>query len=215
MRGGAFSGGDVHSPVRLVGLRRRIPTLSRHAAIATLAILSAVLVSPVLTAHGQTAPTPTPPAPQTFSAAADAQRSYAALKTNILKAADKMPAENYSFRPTPDVRTFARVVNHVTEAQLRSCGTVNETAPAARATVPPETADKATIVAALQASFAECDKMFAGLTDANLLQTYTAGPATRARISYAWATVSHDNEQYATLSIYMRLKGQTPPSSEK
>jgi len=210
-----LSGDDILHSSSLVGLRRRIPTLSHRAVIATLVLLSAVLVSPVLTVHGLTAPAPTPPAPQTFSAAADAQRSYAALKTNILKAADKMPAENYSFRPTPDVRTFARVVNHVTEAQLRSCGTVNETAPAARATVPPETADKATIVAALQASFAECDKTFAGLTDANLLQTYTAGPATRARISYAWATVSHDNEQYATLSIYMRLKGLTPPSSEK
>ena len=194
--------------------------MSPRAAVAALVLLSALLVNPVLVAHGQTAspagaPAQTPQAPQTFSAVADAQRSYAGLKTNILKAADKMPAESYSFRPTPDVRTFARVVNHVTEAQLRSCGTVNETAPAARATVPPETADKATIVAALQASFAECDKMFAGLTDANLLQTYTAGPATRARISYAWATVSHDNEQYATLSIYMRLKGLTPPSSEK
>lgn len=211
----SLSGDDIHYPHRPVGLRRRIPTLSRRAAVAVLVLLSPVLVNSASAVYGQTAPAPVPQAPQTFSAVADAQRSYAGLKANILKAADKMPAENYSFRPTPDVRTFARVVNHVTEAQLRSCGTVNETAPAARATVPPETADKATIVAALQASFAECDKMFAGLTDANLLQTYTAGPATRARISYAWATVSHDNEQYATLSIYMRLKGLTPPSSEK
>lgn len=210
-----LSGDDIPYPHRLVGLRRRIPTLSRRAAVAVLVLLSPVLVNSTSAIYGQTAPAPAPQAPQTFSAVADVQRGYAGLKTNILKAADKMPAENYSFRPTPDVRTFARVVNHVTEAQLRSCGTVNETAPAARATVPPETADKATIVAALQASFAECDKMFVGLTDANLLQTYTAGPATRARISYAWATVSHDNEQYATLSIYMRLKGLTPPSSEK
>ena len=196
--------------------------MSHRVAITALAVLSPAILSSVLVAypqvaHAQTAPSAAAPAqtPQTFSAAADAQRSYAGLKANILKAADKMPAENYSFRPTPDVRTFARVVNHITEAQLRSCGTVNETAPADRAKVPAETADKATIVAALQASFAECDKTFAGLTDANLLQTYTAGPSTRARISYAWATVSHDNEQYATLSIYMRLKGLTPPSSEK
>jgi len=198
--------------------------LSRRFAAAAFAVLSSIFVSPLLVAHGQAAPhadapaqtTPAPPPPpQTFTAAADAQRTYAALKTNILKAADKMPAENYAFRPTPEVRTFARVVIHVTEAQLRSCGTVNETAPAARAQVPPETADKATIVAALQASFAECDRAFAGLTDANLLQTYTAGSTTRARISFAWATVSHDNEQYATLALYMRLKGLTPPSSEK
>ncbi len=141
-------------------------------------------------------------------------RGYNGLKANILKAADKMPAENYSFRPTPEVRTFARVVNHVTEAQLHSCGAINGTAVAANA-VPPETADKATIAAALQASFAECDKAYAALTEANMLETFKVGPAQRARISLAWGTVSHDNEQYATLALYMRLKGLTPPSSEK
>jgi uncharacterized damage-inducible protein DinB len=142
------------------------------------------------------------------------QRGYAGLKANILKAADKMPAENYSYRPTPEVRTFARVVNHVTEAQFHSCGAINGTPTAANA-VPPETADKATIVAALQASFAECDKAFAGLTEANMLETFKIGLATRARISLSWGTVSHDNEQYATLALYMRLKGLAPPSSEK
>jgi hypothetical protein len=149
-----------------------------------------------------------------LSAAADVQRGYNGLKGNILKAADKMPAEDYSFRPTPDIRTFARVVNHVTEAQLHSCGTLNGTAPASLPKVPPETADKATIIAALQASFAECDKAYAGLTDENLLQMLTLGPITRTRIGFAWGNVSHDNEQYATLALYLRLKGLVPPSSE-
>jgi hypothetical protein len=48
-----------------------------------------------------------------------------------------------------------------------------------------------------------------------MLEMVTAGPATRARISFAWGTISHDNEQYATLALYMRLKGLAPPSSEK
>ncbi|HTJ29890.1 MAG TPA: DinB family protein [Acidobacteriaceae bacterium] len=151
----------------------------------------------------------------TLTAPADVLRSYTGLKANILKAANTMPAESYSYRPTPEVRTFARVVNHISEAQLHSCGAVNKTAPADLFKVPPETADKAAVVAALQASFAECDKALQGLTDANLLENFTVGSATRARISLAWATVSHDNEQYATLALYMRLKGLTPPSSEK
>jgi hypothetical protein len=185
--------------------------LSRYAIVAALAILSSAA-----TVFAQTATSPAaPPAPATPSTPpADVQRGYAGLKANILKAADKMPAENYSFRPTPEVRTFARVVNHVTEAQLHSCGAINGTAPAANA-VPPETADKATIVAALQASFAECDKAYAALTEANMLEIFTVGPVKRSRISLAWGNVSHDNEQYATLALYMRLKGLTPPSSEK
>ena len=37
---------------------------------------------------------------------ADARQSYALVKDSLLKAADKMPAEDYSFRTVPPVRTF-------------------------------------------------------------------------------------------------------------
>src|SRR3984957_5581227 len=57
--------------------------------------------------------------------ASEVQGNYARLKANIIKAAEKMPPEDYSFKPTPDIRTFARVVNHVTEAQMHICGASN------------------------------------------------------------------------------------------
>ena len=82
-------------------------------------------------------------------------------------------------------------------------------------TVPPETATKATIVQALQASFGGCDQAFAAVTDANALEMVPLGQGKRSRLGLLWGTVSHDNEQYATLALYMRLKGLTPPSSEK
>ncbi len=147
--------------------------------------------------------------------AMEAQRAYNGVKANILKAADNMPAADYSFKPTPDIRTFARVVNHVTEAQLHSCGAVNGTPMSALPKVPDETAEKATIVAALGKAFAACDTAFASVTDANATEMLTVGPRKRSRIGLLWGTVSHDNEQYATLALYMRLKGLTPPSSEK
>ena len=153
---------------------------------------------------------------QGSSIPSELQGNYARLKANILKAADKMPAENYSFKPTPDIRTFARVVNHVTEAQLHICGAANNTDAGALPKVPAETADKAAVVEALKASFAECDKAYAGLTDANMTEMLTAGPmGKRSRLGLLWGNVAHDNEQYATLSLYLRLKGLVPPSSEK
>ena len=145
--------------------------------------------------------------------AAEVQRGYAGLKGNILKAVNEMPADGFSFRATPDVRTFARVTTHIIEAQTRSCGVVNGTKQLPKP--PAETADKDTIVAALTATFAECDKAFASITDANALDMLTMGPMTRSRIGLLWGTVSHDNEQYATLALYLRLKGLVPPSSEK
>src|SRR5271168_598180 len=84
--------------------------------------------------------------------AGEIQTGYARVKDNIIKAAEKMPPESYSFKPTPDIRTFARVVNHVTEAQMHGCGAANHMDPSAAPKMPAETADKAAIVEALKAS---------------------------------------------------------------
>jgi hypothetical protein len=148
-------------------------------------------------------------------AVAEVQHSYEGVKANILKSADKMPAGDYTYKPVADVRTYARVLNHISEAQLRSCGALNGTPAENLAKVPPETADKDAVVTALKASFAECDKAFSSLTDASLLEMVTVGQSKRSHIGVAWGTVSHDNEQYATLALYLRLKGIAPPSSEK
>jgi hypothetical protein len=176
-----------------------------------LGISAAVAMLVTGVAVGQTPAAPTGPT----GPAAEVQRGYAAQKGNILKAADRMPESDYQFKPTPEIRTYARVVNHVTEAQLRTCGAVNRTPANDLAKVPAETADKAVIVEALKASFAECDKAFAAVTDANLGDLFEVFNGKRSRIGIMWGTVSHDNEQYATLALYLRLKGLVPPSSEK
>ncbi len=180
-------------------------TLFRSTIVASLVVVAALSIQ----AQG-------PAAPSTASGPEkDVQRSYNGLKANILKSADKMPADGYSFKPEPDVRTFARILNHVTEAQLHSCAALNGTAPDSLPKVPPETADKAAIVSALQASFAECDKAYAALTSANLMESVSMGQGSRARVSIVWGNVAHDNEQYSALALYLRLKGIAPPSTEK
>ena len=171
-------------------------------------VLSGV-VSGVALAQAPMGPPPVP------GPAGEVQRSYAAQKDNLLKTAEIMPADLYQYKPTPEVRTFARVVNHVTEAQARSCGVANGTAPADMVKTPSDTADKDAIIAGLKVSFAECDKAFAATTDANFTEMFTVGQGKRSRAGLMWGTVSHDNEQYSTLAMYLRLKGLVPPSSEK
>ena len=175
-------------------------------AIAVAAVCS-VAVAQMSAPMAQPGPAPVP------GPAGELQRGYAGQKGNILKAAEEMPAADYLSMPTPGIRTFARVVNHVTEAQTGSCGAVNGSKDLPK--VPADTADKAVIVAALKASFDECDKAYGGLTDANVTEMMTLGQNKRSRIGIAWGNVSHDNEQYAELSTYLRLKGLVPPTSEK
>jgi len=155
----------------------------------------------------QAAPAPSGPA-------AEVQGSYNRLKPNVIKAAEKMPDADYQFKPTPDIRTYARIVNHVTEAQQRICSALNGTTFDPK-TVPSDTADKATILAGLKASFDNCDKAYGALTDANVAELVTLGQGKRSRIGMAWGNVSHDNEQYAELSTYLRLKNIVPPTAEK
>ena len=156
-----------------------------------------------------------PAAGPTPGPAAEVLRSYTALKGNVLKAAEKMPADAYQYKPVPDIRTYARVVNHITEAQSRTCTALLGDKFDAASMVPSDTADKDAIVAGLKASFDRCDKAYAALTDASAPEVITTFMGKRSRIGMAWGNVSHDNEQYAILSLYLRLKGLAPPTSEK
>jgi len=154
------------------------------------------------------------PAAAPVGPAAEVQAAYNRIKPNVLKAAEKMPEADFQFKPTADIRTFARIVNHVTEAQFRVCSALNGETADPKA-VPSDTADKATVIAGLKASFAVCDKAYGALTDATITEVLTMGPVKRTRIGAAWGNVSHDNEQYAELSTYLRLKGIVPPTAEK
>ena len=46
---------------------------------------------------------------------------YTVRKGDLLKAADRMPAESYDFKPTPDVRTFGQLIAHIADAQMSFC----------------------------------------------------------------------------------------------
>ena len=146
--------------------------------------------------------------------AAEVQASYNRLKPNIVKAADKMPEADFQYKPTPEIRTYARIINHITEAQFHTCTTLNGTKFDPKS-VPSDTADKATVIAGLKASFDECDKAYGALTDSSVMEAVAMGQNKRSRIGLAWGNISHDNEQYAELSTYLRLKNLVPPTAEK
>ena len=41
------------------------------------------------------------------------KKAYTRLKDILLRSAEKMPEENYGFKPSPDVRSFGQQVAHV------------------------------------------------------------------------------------------------------
>src|SRR5690349_14219262 len=49
---------------------------------------------------------------------------YGVSKSDLLKSAEEMPEENYSFKPVSTVRSFGQLVGHVADAQYEFCAAV-------------------------------------------------------------------------------------------
>ena len=140
------------------------------------------------------------------------QRSYQNVKNNLLKSADKMPDADYSFKPTPEIRTFAEVLGHVVTAQSRTCAAASGEGKPVDVT---GKTSKADVVAALQESFAICDKAYSGLTDANGSEAIKTPRGQATRLGMLVGNLAHDSEQYGLIAMYLRMKGIVPPSSDR
>jgi uncharacterized damage-inducible protein DinB len=143
---------------------------------------------------------------------AEAKAAYTAIKNDILKSAEKMPEENYSFKPAPRVRTFGQILGHVAEEQYFYCGTVKGEQKAAD--IEKTKTSKADLLAALRESFAYCDTAYDGVTDATAVQMIGEGKSRRTRLKVLWGNTVHDNSHYGNLVTYLRIKGLVPPSTE-
>jgi hypothetical protein len=148
---------------------------------------------------------------QTDPLSTEAKQAYNGIKNNLVKMAEKMPEENYGFKASPDVRTFGALVGHVADAQMGTCSAVNGQPKQGGASS--KTA-KADLVNALKASFEECDTAYGSLTDATATQMIKTRRGERSKLGALVGNTIHDNEEYGYMSVYLRLKGVVPPSSE-
>jgi len=142
------------------------------------------------------------------------QSVYVLFRVNVLKAAEKMPEENFAFQPTPDVRTFGRLVGHVADAQYLFCSTARGEKNPAPAAIEKTKTSKADLVQALKESFAYCDKVYAGMTDTSGAELVNLFGHDAPRIVVLSFNTAHLNEHYGNIVTYMRLKGLVPPSTE-
>src|SRR5215471_5636055 len=125
--------------------------------------------------------------------------TYARIKTNFQKAAEKMPEESYNFKPVDGVETFGQRVAHIAN-QMGTCSALNGQR---KPSIAAGKTSKADLVAALAESFAECDKAFDALTDANAMESVAAGRGMQPRINALYGVVVHANEVYGAMGVYM------------
>jgi hypothetical protein len=138
----------------------------------------------------------------------DARTDYASVKRVILMSADMMPAENYSFRTTPLVRTYGELIAHIADAQIAICSAAKGESKHGDAK---GKTSKTDLVAALKASFDYCDPVYDSMTDQSGAQVVKLFENDRTKLGALFFNNTHDNETYGTMVAYLRIKGLVPP----
>ena len=127
----------------------------------------------------------------------------AIAKGDIMKSADKIPDELWSFQPTPQVRTIAQLFAHVADGQYEFCGAATEDKSAGK-DVEKTAKTKAEIVDALKAAFAYCDAAYAKMTDATASDIISVFGMKATRIGVMDFNVAH------TMFPYFQYGTQVP-----
>jgi len=128
--------------------------------------------------------------------------------------AEAMPAEKYSYRATPETRTFGQLVLHVAQFNGLVCARVSGmTAPDIKDLKDTDGKDK--LVAAVKGSFDFCATALNGLDDSALGQSVgKLGPNVMSRGGAIMILGEDWFDHYSTMAIYLRVNGVLPPSAQ-
>ena len=144
------------------------------------------------------------------------QQQYAMAKANLTSGLEKLSDADFAFKPTPDIRAYGALFTHVADAHYFMCATAKGAANPNQGSLEQTKTSKADVVKALNDSFAFCDDAFSSLNDQTVNQMMTGGrggPQSKGAI--LMGLIAHDNEMYGISTVYQRLKGAVPPSTEQ
>ena len=133
---------------------------------------------------------------------------------NIVAAADAMPADKFSYKPTPSQMSFAALVEHTAGTNNFLCASISGTSS------PPEeklseTDPKEKLVAALKGSFDYCAMALAKVDDSKLGESVPFfGGRQVSRAMGMIVLSSAFSDHYGMAAMYLRLNGLVPPTAK-
>jgi hypothetical protein len=133
---------------------------------------------------------------------------------NITAAVELMPADKFSYKPTPEQGTFGHLVSHIVESNFLFCSAAADVAP------PPkkgalETDGKDKLLAAVKTSFEFCETALAKTDDSKLGDSIDMFGAKRPRAFAFIVLASSWADHYGEAAMYLRLNGILPPTAKK
>lgn len=131
---------------------------------------------------------------------------------NTIAAFEAMPAEKFSYKPTPEQITFGHLAAHIVESNYFFCANAGDvTAPKVELK---GTEDKEKLVASLKESFEFCHTALAKADDSKLNDSITwFDNKPRPRAAAFMGLASSWADHYGMAALYLRLNGVLPPSA--
>jgi uncharacterized damage-inducible protein DinB len=130
--------------------------------------------------------------------------------------AEAIPADKYTWRPAPDVRSFAEVFLHVSAANYNLYKLVGTPPPAGldTKTLEKSTTDKAKVLATLKDSFAHAKQAIRAMPDADLDKSMDWFHGKNTDRGILLFIVRHGAEHLGQSIAYARFVGVVPPWTE-
>jgi len=182
----------------------------------TLAMAILALSSAAIDAQQPNPQQPPPPLPGVIG---EVKNAYTTIQANIVKAAEQFPADKLTWQPTPAVRSWARLIGHITDDNNGACWLLagEAQAPARVDTTdnqdsPANKLSKDDLVKGLKESVERCNKAFTNVNETNMAERNGAN-GRRSKFFTLIYNTSHTNEHYGNIATYMRLNNLVPPST--
>lgn len=137
-------------------------------------------------------------------------------ENEFLRLAEAFPAEKYTWRPGPGVKSVAEAFLHVSAANYNMYKLVGAPVPAGLDVAGMElsSTDKAKVIATLKASYAHAKKAITDMPDANLEKTMDWQGGTITQRGVLLYIIPHIAEHLGQAIAYARVNGVVPPWSE-
>jgi hypothetical protein len=164
-------------------------------------------------AQGAMAPSSAAAAPVKDPVTASLRMLLPRSRNNILGAITAMPADKFTYKPTPDQVTFAHLV-HIIGSNNGGCAKAADV-PAPKVEEVKETDSKEKLLAAATASFDFCGEALGKMDDSKLgdsVELFGGHQFPRAMAALGLASGWADH--YTAAAQYLRLNGILPPSAQ-
>ncbi|MGK2960618.1 MAG: DinB family protein [Gemmatimonadaceae bacterium] len=135
------------------------------------------------------------------------------IQQAIIESADRMSAEDYSFRPVPEVRSFGELIGHIIDTNYFFCSTMKgEAAPSSGNEA--RLSAKADLQKALVESVAYCDPALEAMSGKRAGEIVKFQGQSVPAVAMMNFRNYHAMLHYGNIVTYMRMRGKVPPSTE-